>query len=132
MIHWLTADCLHPQGPAFRRYPDAPAIFVFDDARLDWSLQRIGFVYECLLELPCVIHRGDPVEEVAGFAIAHGAAKIVTTASLEVMEQRQAEELSRRFEVEIVPPDPFVEVRGHLPLGRFSRYWKKVEPLLTR
>ncbi|MEG4118028.1 hypothetical protein QUA43_11195, partial [Microcoleus sp. N9_B4] len=57
-IIWLHGDCLSPEGPAFQAHPEAPAIWVWDDALIDeWqlSLKRMVFIYECLLELPVVI-----------------------------------------------------------------------------
>ncbi len=61
-VVWVHGDVLSPYGPALKVYPDAPAIWVWDDALIEeWqlSLKRITFIYECLLELPVVIRRGD-------------------------------------------------------------------------
>jgi hypothetical protein len=68
-IVWIHGDCLSPYGPALTAYPGAPAIWVWDDALLEeWriSLKRIVFIYECLLDLPVVIRRGDVATESSG------------------------------------------------------------------
>ena len=79
MIVWIHADCLSPEHPGLVVYPDAPAIFVWDDELLDrWqiSLKRITFIYECLLELPVTIRRGNVAEEVTQFALEQGAEQV--------------------------------------------------------
>ena len=83
-IVWIHGDVLSPYGPALQSAPDAPAIFVWDDALLNqWqiSLKRITFIYECLLELPVVIRRGDVAEQVTQFALEHDARRILTAES---------------------------------------------------
>lgn len=122
-------DCLHRSSPAYRAHPGATSIFVWDDEALrqeGWSLKRIGFVYECLLDLPVVIRRGDPVVEVRRFAAEQGCDGIATVATPDPHLTRQA----RALHAEVLPADPFVEVRGRLDLKRFSRYWSKVEGAL--
>ncbi len=128
---WVHEDCLHRQSPAFKSYPDAPAIYVFDVVELNrsgWTLKRIGFVYECLLELPVTIRRGDPIVEVPRFAEERGCVGIVTVASPEVRISRQAQAMH----AEILPEDPFVELEGNVDLTRFSRYWRKAERVLAK
>lgn len=126
---WVHADCLHRESPAFRAYPDSPSLFVWDDAELQragWSLKRIGFIYECLLDLPVTIRRGDPVLEVLRFAQESGCSGVATVATPDPRIQAQAAAMG----AEILTLEPFVEVKGKLDLARFSRYWRKVERIL--
>ena len=128
---WVHADCLHRQSAAYRAYPDSPSIFVWDDAeiqRVGFSLKRIGFIYECLLDLPVTMRRGDPVSEVQRFALELGCSGVVTMASPDPHLIAQTAELG----AEILAQEPFVEVKGRIDLARFSRYWRKVEDSLTR
>jgi hypothetical protein len=121
---WVHADCLHRRSPAYLAYPDSPSVFVWDDAELQrsgWSLKRIGFIYECLLDLPVTIRRGDPVEEVLRFSQESGCSGVVTMASPDPRIQAQAVAVG----AEILPGEPFVEVKGKVDLKRFSRYWRK-------
>jgi hypothetical protein len=126
---WVHPDCLHRHSAAYRANPESPSIFVWDDGELKrtgWSMKRIGFVYECLLDLPVIIRRGDPLREVPRFMKEAHCQDIVTTASPDPRIRSQAQALN----AEIVPAEPFVEVKGPLDLRRFSRYWTKVAPVL--
>jgi hypothetical protein len=109
-------------------YPGSAAVFVWDDALLaEWriSLKRVVFIYECLLELPVTIRRGNVVEEIAQFAARHHAATVATTASpsprfAHICEQLRAQGLT----VELFDVEPFLRYSGALDLKRFSRYWQ--------
>lgn len=130
---WLHADCLSATNPAFEKYPGAAALFVFDEQEIEaeeWSLKRIAFLYECLLEMPVEIHRGDVVAELSKFMKEAGLRKIVTVASVNPRFAEQRRRLETAFEVEVLPATAFVDYRGQLDLKRFSRYWKRVEPIV--
>lgn len=126
-IVWVHGDCLSPFGPALQSYPDAPAIWVWDEALLEqWqlSLKRIVFLYECLLELPVVIRRGDVATEVSAFATEQGAAGVVTTESSSPRFQKICQTLEQVMPIVILPVEPFVAHEGYIDLKRFSRYWR--------
>jgi hypothetical protein len=128
-IVWVHGDCLSPKNPALQEYPDAPAIWVWDDALLEeWniSLKRIVFIYECLLELPVTIRRGDVVKEVVAFAQEHGADGVVTVESPSPRFEMicNAIQDTSSLEVEVCLPEPFVNYDGYIDLKRFSRYWR--------
>ena len=74
---WLTAESLGHRDPALVAWPAAPAVFVFDQpllGRLLLSAKRLVFIAETLAELaemrPVRVLLGDPVEELAGVALA--------------------------------------------------------------
>ena len=128
-IVWVHGDCLSPKNPALQAYPDAPAIWVWDDALLEeWqiSLKRIVFIYECLLELPVTIRRGDVAAEVVAFAKECGADGVVTADSPSPRFQVicDAIEDALSIEVEVRSLQPFVNYEGYIDLKRFSRYWR--------
>jgi deoxyribodipyrimidine photolyase len=125
-IVWVHGDCLSPDHPGLTAHPGAPALFVFDDELLQtWqiSLKRVVFIYECLLELPVTIRRGDPADVIERFAAEYGARRIVTTASPSPRFRQIVARLRRSFTVEVLPVDPFFDTDRPLDLGRFSRYW---------
>lgn len=129
-IIWVHGDCLSPYGPALAAYPEAPALFVWDDALLDeWaiSLKRIVFIYECLLDLPVTIRRGDIVTELLMFAEEHSAARIVTAESPSPRFRGIVKALERTLPVEVLPVEPFLDYDGKLDLKRFSRYWRTAQ-----
>ncbi len=134
-IIWLHGDCLSPHHPAFQAYPESPSLWVWDSALLlEWriSLKRLVFIYECLLELPVSIHRGNVVAEIGKFAQRQGADKVVTSSSpsprfAEICQQITSE---LGLEVEILEIEPFITHEGYIDLKRFSRYWKVAQPKL--
>lgn len=127
-IVWVHGDCLSPENPALQEYPDAPAIWVWDEALLEeWqiSLKRIAFIYECLLELPVIIRRGDVAREVVAFAKEQGADGVVMAESPSPRFQQICDRIENAsLEVEIWSPEPFVNYDGYIDLKRFSRYWR--------
>lgn len=129
-IIWIHGDCLSPCNPALQEYPNAPAIWVWDEALIEeWqlSLKRLTFIYESLLELPVVIRRGNVVQEVVAFAKEHRANLVVTVESPSPRFEEICNEIERSIELEIFEVEPFFEYDGYVDLKRFSRYWKVAE-----
>ncbi len=85
------------------------------------------FIYECLLELPVVIRRGDVAAEVIAFVKESGANQAVTTESPSPRFQDICQEIRISFPVEVLSPEPFVRYDGYIDLKRFSRYWRVAE-----
>ncbi|EHC10978.1 hypothetical protein [Fischerella thermalis] len=129
-VIWVHGDCLSPHNPALQEYPDAPAIWVWDDALLEeWqlSLKRIAFIYECLLELPVMIRRGDVAEEILAFAKENNATKVATVESPSPRFESICQQIERSIDLEIFELEPFFDYDGYIDLKRFSRYWKVAE-----
>ena len=138
-ILWIHGEALGPSNPALLAHPGRPAVFVFDTALLEGatpaaaiSLKRIGFLYECLLELPVTLRQGDVAEQVLAFAQAHGADGIVTSAATDPRFRAICRQLEPHLPLQVLEPEPFVELEGALDLGRFSRYWRRAEPAVWR
>lgn len=73
----MTAESLGDADPALAANLDLPAVFTFDEpllAHLRLSGKRLIFLAECLADLatrrPIEVHLGDPVEALAGRAVA--------------------------------------------------------------
>ena len=129
-VVWVHGDCLSPYSPALKAYPDTPAIWVWDEALIEeWqiSLKRITFIYECLLELPVVIRRGDVAVEVVAFAKEHNSNLVVSTESPSPRFEDICNQIKRSIPVEVLAVEPFFEYNGYIDLKRFSRYWKVAE-----
>jgi hypothetical protein len=128
-IVWINDDCLSLSNPALAKYPEAPALFVFDPKWTETvTLKRIQFVYECLLELPVTIFKGDPVETISAFACQHQATHVVSTATPDPRLQQVLTGLnSMAMTTEILEVEPFVAVKGRVDLKRFSQYWKRIQ-----
>ncbi|WP_066424174.1 hypothetical protein [Anabaena sp. 4-3] len=129
-IVWIHGDCLSPYNPALQEYPDAPAIWVWDDALIEeWqlSLKRLTFIYECLLELPVEIRRGNVAQEILTFAKEHNANLVVTADSPSPRFNNTCDEIERSLKLEVFEVEPFFDYDGYIDLKRFSRYWKVAE-----
>jgi hypothetical protein len=129
-IVWIHGDCLSPYNPALQEYPDAPAIWVWDDALIEeWqlSLKRLTFIYECLLELPVIIRRGNVAQEILAFAQEHQANLVVTADSPSPRFDHICDEIECSLTVEVLEVEPFFDYDGYIDLKRFSRYWKVAE-----
>ena len=132
-IVWVHEESLGPANPALQDYPDAAAVFVFDEAWINnqhISRKRLGFLYENCLELPVTLRKGDVAAEVLGFARRHGADGIVTTAAVDPRLKRVAAALERELPLVILDGEPFVALPRPPRLGRFSRYWREAEPVV--
>ncbi|MBD1925227.1 hypothetical protein H6F74_02855 [Trichocoleus sp. FACHB-90] len=129
-IIWVHGDCLSPDNPALQAYPESPAIWVWDDDLIEeWqlSLKRITFIYECLLELPVTIRRGDVAAEVIAFAKEHNTDGIATAESPSPRFDEICDEIEKSLNIELFEIEPFVKYDGYIDLKRFSRYWRVAE-----
>jgi hypothetical protein len=131
VLIWLHEDSLSSNDPALRAWPDAPAVFVLDDAVLaeeQYSLKRVAFLYESAVETPAQIWRGDTVDTLLHVAGVHRATRIVTTESVNPRFGERVARLRPRLPVEVIEADAFVPRTLQTDLRRFSRFWKKAEP----
>jgi hypothetical protein len=123
-IWWVHEDALNASlAPA-----GMPAVFVFDEAWCStYSLKRIGFLYECLLEMEVEIRRGDTGQEIRDFAKRNAAREVRFALSPSPFIRRVAEGLRGELLVSGVAMEPFARPAAGVDLSRFSRYWRKVE-----
>ena len=131
-ILWIHGEALGPANPALVAWPAQPAVFVFDDELINsagLSLKRLGFLYECLLELPVTLRRGTVAAEVLAFARRHQADGVVTSAAVDPRFVAIGEAISAELPLRVLPVEPFVELEIS-DLKRFSRYWRRAEPLV--
>ena len=97
---------------------------------------RLRFLRECLAELPVEAREGDVVEELLAAATAAGADGIVTSQAVDPRFERLRARLVAALPVEVLEPEPFAPLAACRPDGapldlrRFSRYWKRAEPLV--
>ena len=132
-ILWIHAEALGANNPALLAWPDAPAVFVFDsrwirEARI--SRKRLGFLYEGALDLPLTIRKGDVAAEVLAFARRHGADGVVSSTAVDPRLERIGAAIDAELPLELLDPEPFVNLPHPPRLGRFSRYWREAEPVV--
>ncbi len=133
LVIWVHGDSLSPTHPGLITYPQAPAVWVWDEELLEqWQIsrKRILFIYECLLELPVEIRRGKVVPEISAYMHHHRATTLVTTPSPSPRFKQFCQELSQQFRLEILPVPPLIPPQKYLDLKRFFRYWKVAQRYL--
>jgi hypothetical protein len=128
-VVWVHGDSLSSASAALSASPERPAIFVFDNqliADYGLSFKRIVFLYECLLEMPVVIRRGDIATEVLAFAIENEAEQVATTRSPSPYFGQVLQRLQQETKVVVHEEPPFA-LDQRYDLGRYSRYWSKAQ-----
>lgn len=131
-IIWVHGDNLSPLSQPFQTAPDAPALFVWDEALMqEWriTLKRVAFMYECLLELPVTIRRGDVVAHLVAFAKEKEATRLLTSYSPSPRHAMICEAFKQQLpqvRIEVLSETPFVATQAP-DLKRFSRYWAAVK-----
>jgi len=132
-ILWIHEEALGPANPALRAWPDAPALFVFDTHWIEAnriSRKRLGFLYEAALDLPLTLRKGDVASEVLAFAQRHNADGVVTSSAVDPRLERIGAAIDAELPLQLLDPEPFVELQRPPRLGRFSRYWREAEPVV--
>ena len=138
---WIHGEALGPANPALRAHPGAPALFVFDTELLAGRTAttggrplapgRVRFLRQCLAELPLRVREGEAAAAVLACAAEHGADAVVTSAAVDPRFAPTAAAIAERLPLQVLPVEPFVDLE--LPpaeLRRFSRYWRRAEPLV--
>lgn len=134
-VLWIHGEALGAANPALRAHPDRPALFVFDRSLIEGSagqgpaisLKRLGFLYECLLDLPVALRAGAVAEELLAFAARHGADGVVTSRAVDPRFAALSATIGAALPLQVLEPEPFVQLEGPVDLRRFSRYWKRAE-----
>ncbi len=132
---WLHEESLDPQGSALAAHPEAPRVFIFDDAAIEaagWSIKRLAFIYECLLEIPNIhIYRGSPVDILLSLTKEQEYQTIATTPAADPRLKEYIQKLRKSTPVQEYPIEAFAPVERVRDLRRFSRYWSSVESVVT-
>ena len=105
---------------------DTKVIYVWDDEyykNRGYSLKRLVFIYESLCMLPVQILRGNAAEILTSF----NPKKVLIPFTADRGLTKMSENLSRRFNVEIIKDDLFCEVNFDFETKRFFKYWKRAE-----
>ena len=135
-MHWIHEDALSHLHPALRGRTDADRVcFVWDDAHLEameYSFQRLVFIYETLCEMEVEIIRGDTVEVLLATARECGASTVRVPDSPTPALQAIIDALRPHLTVEVIAPPPFVELERPPSLRRFFAYWKSARSQLMR
>jgi len=132
-IIWVHEEALGSRNPALLEQPDRPSIFVFDTRWIREaciSRKRLGFLYESALDLPVTLRKGDVAKEVIAFVERHQADGVVSSLPVDPRLERIAESIEQHCQLDLLAPEPFVDMPRPPRLGRFSRYWRDAEPVV--
>lgn len=130
-IVWIHGDNLNPHSPALLAYPDAPRVWVWDEALLDQyaiALKRLVFLHESVVETGATLRRGHVYPELVTFAEQHGADGIITTDSPSPRFWGIVRTLRARYGVAVMREPSIVDDGVAYDLRRFSRYWRQAAP----
>ena len=145
---WVHGEALGFANPALRAHPAAPAMFVFDTELIEGRTVTTGgiaaagplapgrmrFLRECLAELPVTVRNGDVAAELLTLAAKLGIDGIVTSRAVDPRFAAIAARVAAALPLQVLEPEPFVDLPidgpGAPDLRRFSRYWRRAEPLV--
>jgi deoxyribodipyrimidine photo-lyase len=130
---WIHTDSLNPKQELLSRYPQAPAVFVWDEAWLreeQISSKRITFLEECLAEMPTHLEqrRGDLATELLAAATKGNADHVVALRTPDPRLLAAAARVERSLPMVWTSPPRFVDEHRGYDLKRFSRYWRQAQP----
>ncbi|WP_424950397.1 hypothetical protein [Deinococcus sp.] len=134
-VVWLHGDSLSPTDPALEAVPDAPALFVFDRPFLEGcevAFPRLAFMYQGARDIAAArsveIVVGGVAEELAAFAVRHGAGELHVTRNFTPQWTQILNDLAARcpeLRVLVYEPDRLTTYQG--AVRRFFGFWQKVE-----
>ena len=152
---WVHEEALGAANPALLAHPDAPAVAVLDADWIagraaaatagasslashagEWSPApgRIRFLRACLAELPVPVREGDVAAQLLAAAVEHGCDGLVTSRPVDPRLLGSAARVAAVLPLQMLEPEPFValpfEGQAAPDLRRFSRYWRRAEPLV--
>jgi deoxyribodipyrimidine photo-lyase len=151
---WVHEEALGPANPALLAHPDAPALAVLDAGWIAGRAAaaqgagspaspagegppapgRLRFLRACLAELPVPVREGDVASLLLAAAEEHGCDGLVTSRPVDPRLLRSAARVAAVLPLQMLEPEPFVALPFEGPaapdLRRFSRYWRRAEPLV--
>ncbi len=120
---WVHDEMLSPTHPLLRL--GLPAVFVFDPQLYgQWPRKRLQFMADCLAEMPMVsVWAGNTAEVFTQL----GVRRIITQATPQTLLKQSVADMAVHWQ-----PSPGLtdQVFDDEHLMRFSRYWKKVAPVI--
>ena len=125
-VIWLHTEALRADHPVFTSAPkDARAVYVWDGAafkKAGYSLKRLVFIYETLIELPVEILAGDTTSVLAELTpdklyVPYSPLPYVA----DVLGALEG------IETETIKDPPFATVPEAISYTRFFKYWNKAE-----
>ena len=125
-VIWVHEDALSQSHPVFSAAKNAKAVlFIWDNEYFQsqgYTVKRLLFIYECLLEMDVQIIKGNTLEVLSDFC--EGEIFTASTPNpyfLDIIEQMG----ERSSKVTLVEDDPFSQIPQDEEMERFFRFWNK-------
>ena len=125
-VIWVHEDALSQSHPVFSAAKNAKAaIFIWDNEYFksqDYTVKRLLFIYECLLDMDVSIIEGNSLDILSDFC--EGAIYMADTPNpyfLDIVEKMR----ERKSNVILVPDEPFSQMPTDTDMERFFRFWNK-------
>lgn len=126
-IIWIHDKALNKEHKVFKHLkPHTTALYIWDDAYFksrSYTLKRLIFIYETLSEMPVEIIRGQTLDVIRSLA----PLKITTFFTVDTSINQLITKLSETYAVEIIKPEPFVEIAPKYDFKGFFNYWGKAK-----
>lgn len=124
-IIWVHEDALGLDQPVFEQAGEGAArIFIWDEAYFKgqgYSLKRLVFIYECLLDIPkLILYKGDTRTVLA--QLTRGR-KLFVAATPNPELQHIVKVVSEYCDATLISALPFSAISDNADMGRFFRYW---------
>ena len=106
--------------------PNAPAIFIWDEQYFKsrcYALKRLVFIYESLCEIEIKVYKGNTLEVLNSL----NPEKITTFFIPDSKISELIDQVSQKFDVDVIKPKPFVNLPEKYSSKRFFTYWNKAK-----
>ena len=125
---WLNEDNLRVDHPVFEQTPEnTQSVFIWDNVyfkKHNYSLKRLVFLYECLLELPVDIYEGETMNTLKTLCEKKAITKLWVPHSINPEINTLIQKIHDRVQIHIVKEKPFVTLKKEKNYTRFFPYWK--------
>jgi hypothetical protein len=125
-------EALRADHPVFKfSTGDTQSIFVWDEKlfkELNYSMKRLIFIYESLIELPVDIIHGSTFEMIT----ACNPEKILIPSTHNPVLNEYYQALRSIAPLEVIEDEAFVTMKSDIPYSRFFQYWNKAKKLAMR
>lgn len=129
---WLHDEALALFGEQLLQADDV-LVFVWDKVYFQdkgWSLKRLVFLYESLLDLPypsLQVYQGDTLEVLMQLRQEYAVDEIVTFAAIEPELNAIFQQLEKHCRLQIVDAPSLLKTPLQQVPKRFFKFWKQVE-----
>lgn len=128
-IIWVHEDALGLDHPVFAKAKDnAQRIFIWDDSYFQaqgYSLKRLVFIYECLLDIPRLqLYHGD-MKTILGELCKGQTVFVAETPNPTLQDIIKV--VSENCDTTLIGSLPFVQISDNADMRRFFRYWNRAK-----